>query len=188
MTVTHFVTFIFLCTAVEELNSPKNYTMAQCESAFMPFLFPCRYRCLIRVQSRAAKLLALWKVFVFSDRSSWKRKAARCLAWSARNRSAEPAAVRRCTRVQALIPVSCERLKNWGRRIWLWCHSFSKGAHSAEPLGMCLPLSTLTSPAPSQKLFPELCVLFQPSVRLCVSLMLVTFGWDLTHYCIIIIL
>lgn len=194
-TVTHSATFFLLVIYFfvryninEELNSPKYYTRAQCESTFMSFPFPFRYRYLIQVQSRAAMLLALWKVFVYSDWSSWKKKATRCLTRSTGYRSAKPAVVRQCTRIQALIPLSCERLENWGGRIWLWSHSLGKWAHSAELLGMCFPLSTLTSPAPSQKHFPGLCLLFQPSVILRVSLALVTFGWDLTHYRILLIL
>lgn len=67
--------FCVFCNINDELNSPKNCIGVQHESTFTSFPFSLWCRNLTEVLSRAAMLLALYKVLVYSDWSSWKKKS-----------------------------------------------------------------------------------------------------------------
>lgn len=164
------------CNINDELNSPKNCIGVQHESTFTSFPFSLWCRNLTEVLSRAAMLLALYKVLVYSDWSSWKKKAMRGCTRSVGHQSAEPAAVWWGTGDQALAPFPCGRLENWGGRIWLWSHSLRKRVRSAPPLGMCLPLSIFNKSCIPTEALSWAVFVAQPWVILHVSLALGTFG------------
>lgn len=111
---------------------------------------------------------APWKALAYPDWSSWKKKATRCRAQSVGHPSAEPAGDGWCMRVQATTTSLWKAGEfRWGNLTWSL--SLRKWAHSAEPRGMCLPLSTLPNPALSHKCFLELFVVPAISDIMCLS-------------------